>query len=92
MQILQIVYFVRYLLDNEGAMAVYNMESLGYINGYNLFMKYTNVMYLDGVLMRMGLGKNFIFNVYIQVALIITAWILCLWFGRKASNLKRAGA
>ena len=89
MHIAQVVFFVRYLLANEGSMAIYNMYPLQYINGYNVFSQYTNVLYLDGVSMRMGFGKNFVFNVMIQILLIILFWILSLCFGRKVTQLKR---
>ena len=92
MQVVQIVFFVRYLLSNSGSMAVYNMYPIQYINGYNPFSTYTNVLYLDSVTMRMGLGKNFIFNVMIQVALILFFWILSFCYSRKVDSLKLKGA
>lgn len=92
MQVLQLVFFVRFLLGNSGSMPLYNMHSISYINGYNPFTKYTNVMNLDGVLMRLGLGKNFVFNVMVQVFLIIVAWIFGIYFGSKAKDLKNKGA
>ena len=92
MQIAQIVFFIRYLLGNSGSMAFYNMYPMQYINGYNVFATYTNVVNLDGVTMRMGLGKNFIFNVMIQVGLIVLFWLLSVCCGRKVDNLKRRGA
>lgn len=88
MQILQIVYFVRYLLDNSGDISFYDMESIGYINGYNVFDYYTNFMYLDSVLWRLGLGKTFVFNVMIQAGLIVIAWVFSYCFGRKVTGLK----
>jgi len=91
MQIAQTVFFIRYLLGNDGPMAVYNMYPLSYINGYNVFASYANVRYLDSVTMRMGLGKNFIFNVMVQVGLIIIFWLLNLLFERKVLDLKRRG-
>ena len=92
MQIVQIVFFVRYLLGNNGSMAIYNMYPIEYINGYNVFATYTNVVNLDSVTMRMGLGKNFIFNVMIQVALIIFFWIVSFCYSRKVETLKLKGA
>lgn len=82
MQILQLIFFIRYLLGDSGEMPFYNLYSLRYINGYNVFMEYRNVNGLDGAMMRMGLGKNFIFNVMFQVALIFVGWILVFCFGR----------
>ena len=92
MQIAQIVFFVRYLLGNSGSMAVYNMYPLQYINGYNIFSAYDNVLHLDSVTMRMGLGKNFIFNVMIQVALIVLFWLISFYFSKKVNDLKLRGA
>jgi cysteine-rich repeat protein len=88
MQIGQVVFFVRYLLQNGGAMAVYNIYPLQYINGYNFFGQYTNVLGLDSVTMRLGLGKNFAFNVMVQVGLIVLAWLGSVYFARKVSRLK----
>lgn len=92
MQVLQVVFFSRYLLANSGPMGVYNMYSIGYINGYNPFMRYTNVMNLDGSLMRLGLSKNFIFNIIVQVALIALLWLVSWCYSRKATDLKRRNA
>lgn len=92
MQVLQVVYFVRFLLGNSGSMPLYNMYTISYINGYNPFTKYTNVMNLDGVLMRLGLSKNFSFNVMAQVFLIMVASIFTIYFGSKTKDLKAKGA
>jgi hypothetical protein len=70
-------------------MAVYNLRSLSFINGYNPFASYTNVRDLDGVTMRLGLGKNFLFNVIPQVFLIILAWLARLICSRKLRKLRR---
>ena len=42
--------------------------------------------------MRMGLGKNFVFNVMIQVALIILFWLISFYFSKKVNDLKLRGA
>jgi hypothetical protein len=91
MQIAQNVFFVRYLLGNSGPIAVYNMYPLSFINGYNVFASYANVRYLDSVTMRLGLGKNFIFNVMVQLGLIVIFWVLYVVFGRKVKDMKRRG-
>jgi cysteine-rich repeat protein len=88
MQIAQTIFFVRYLLQDDGSMAVYNLRSLSLINGYNLFSSYTNVMDLDAVSMRLGLGKNFLFNVMIQIAVILLAWLARLICSRKINRLR----
>jgi hypothetical protein len=87
MQIAQTVFFVRYLLQDSGPMAVYNFCSLSFINGYNPFSSYTNVMNLDAVTMRLGFGKHFLFNVMIQVALILLAWLARLVCNRRIKRL-----
>jgi hypothetical protein len=92
MQIAQTVFFVRYLLQDSGPMAVYNLCSLSLINGYNPFASYANVRDLDGVTMRLGLGKHFLFNVIPQVVLILLAWLARLTCSRKVSKLRRHGA
>jgi hypothetical protein len=79
---------MRYLLQNAGPMPVYSMYPLAYINGHNFMHYYQNVMQLDGVTMRMGFGKHFVFNVLVQVGLIGIAWIGLGWFARKARYLK----
>ena len=89
MQIAQSIFFVRYLLQNNGPMAVYNMYPLNYINGFNYFASYSNVRFLDSVTMRLGLGKNFIFNVMVQLALIAIFIMLSLYFSRKVKGMKR---
>jgi hypothetical protein len=91
MQIGQTAFFVRYLLGNSGPIAIYNMYPLSYINGYNAFTSYTNVMYLDSVTMRLGLSKNFVFNVMIQLGLIVLFWILYAYYTRKVKVMKRTG-
>ena len=73
-------------------MAVYNMYPIQYINGYNVFTHYTNVLNLDSVTMRMGLGKNFIFNVMIQVGLIVFFWLVSFCYSRKVNTLRMKGA
>ena len=55
-------------------------------------MEYPNIVQLDGVLIRMGIAKNFVFNVYAQIVLILLAWVASLFFGKKVANLKLAGA
>jgi hypothetical protein len=92
MQLTQIVFFVRYLLQNSGPMPIYNMYPLSYINGYNPFSSYVNVRYLDGVTMRLGLGKQFLFNVMVQVGLIGVSWLLCFVFGRRVNSLRERGS
>jgi hypothetical protein len=92
MQIAQTVFFVRYLLQDNGPMAVYNICSLSFINGYNPFSSYNNVRNLDGVTMRLGLGKHFLFNVILQTGLIILAWLGYLFFVCKVRQLRRLGA
>lgn len=92
MQVLQVVFFSRYLLANSGPMAVYNMYSIGYINGYNPFTKYTNILNLDGSLLRLGLSKNFVFNIMEQAVLIVLAWLLTWYLARKIAYLKAHGA
>lgn len=91
MQIAQTVFFVRYLMQNNGPIAIYNMYPLSYINGFNVFASYSNVRYLDSVTMRLGLGKNFIFNVMIQLGLILVLWLLYLYFSHKTQSMKRRG-
>jgi hypothetical protein len=73
-------------------MAVYNLCSLSLINGYNPFSSYSNVRDLDGVTMRLGLGKHFLFNVIPQVVLILLAWLAHLTCSRKLSKLRQHGA
>jgi len=91
MAIGQSVFFIRYLLGNNGPMPIYNMYPLSYINGYNVFASYTNVMYLDSVTMRLGLGKNFVFNVMPQLGLIFIFWLLEIYFSWKVRNMRRMG-
>jgi hypothetical protein len=43
---------------------------------------------LDGNLIRMGIGKNFVFNVMAQVGIIIIMWIVSSLLSRKVKNLK----
>jgi hypothetical protein len=88
MQILQIIFFVRYLLTNSNPLVFFNINSIKYINGYNFFSQYTNLRMLDGNLIRMGLGKNFVFNVMIQIVIIIVMGILSYWFSKKVKHLK----
>jgi hypothetical protein len=73
-------------------MAVYNLCSLSLINGYNPFASYANVRNLDGVTMRLGLGKHFLFNVTFQVSLILLAWLVRLIYLHKARQLRQSGA
>ena len=68
------------------------MYPIQYINGYNVFTNYTNVLNLDSVTMRLGLGKNFIFNVMIQVGLIVFFWLVSFCYGKKVNTLKMKGA
>lgn len=72
-------------------MAVYNMYSMAYINGYNPFMQYTNVMNLESSLMRLGLGKNFVFNIAVQVVLIVLLWVISWCYASKATDIKARG-
>lgn len=65
------------------------MNSLKYINFYNFFSPYTNVRSLDGSLMRMGLTKTFLFNIIIQIFLLMLVWILFKIFDRKYLHMKR---
>jgi hypothetical protein len=88
MQIAQTVFFVRYLLQDNGPMAVYNLCSLSLINGFNPLASYTNVRDLDGVTMRLGLGKHFLFNVLFQVVLILLAWFARFICSRRANSLQ----
>lgn len=88
MQILQNVFFVRYLLNNSSPYVFFNMNSIKYINGYNIFSQFSNFRYLDSSLLRMGIGKNFVFNVMEQVLIILIMWGLSLIFSRKIRNLK----
>jgi len=88
MQILQIIFFLRYLLTNTNPLVFFNINSIKYINGYNFFSQYTNIRMLDGNLLRMGLGKSFVFNVMIQVAIIIIMALFSYWFIRKIRHLK----
>jgi hypothetical protein len=91
MSILQSVYFIRYLLQDSGPPAVYNINSIHYIDLYNFFSQYTNVRFLDANLLRMGLGKNFAFNVGIQIAVILILWLLWVYFSRRNAFLKKMG-
>lgn len=88
MQILQIIFFARYLLTNSSPLVFFNINSIKYINGYNFFSQYTNLRMLDGNLIRMGLGKTFIFNVMVHVAVIIILALVSIWFSRKVKQLK----
>lgn len=88
MQILQIIFFVRYLLTNSNPLVFFNINSIKYINGYNFFSQYSNIRMLDGNLLRMGLGKTFVFNVMVQIAIIIIMALLSYWFSRKIRHLK----
>lgn len=65
------------------------MNSLKYINYYNFFSPYTNVRSLDGTLMRMGLTKTFLFNIIIQIVLLILVWILFKIFDGKYLKMKK---
>ena len=88
MQILQNVFFVRYLLDNSSPYVFFNINSVKYINGYNVFSQYTNFRLLDSTLIRMGLGKNFVFNVMAQAGIILLMWVVSGLCARKVRNLK----
>jgi hypothetical protein len=92
MQILQIIFFIRYLLTNSNPLVFFNINSIKYINGYNFFSQYANIRMLDGNLLRMGLGKTFVFNVMIQVAIIILMALLSYCFTRKVRHLKSVKA
>jgi hypothetical protein len=89
MQIAQTVFFVRYLLQDSGPIAIYNLCSLSFINGFNPFASYSNVRDLDSVTMRLGLGKHFLFNVIFQVTLILLAWLARIICNRMASSLQQ---
>jgi hypothetical protein len=88
MQVLQLVFFTRSLLNNYSPAALFNINSIRYINLYNYFTQYTNVRNLDGDFIRMGLGKNFSFNIGIQVFIIILFWIGYLYYNLKVKRLK----
>jgi hypothetical protein len=92
MQVLQVVFFSRYLLANSGPMAVYNMHSINYINGYNPFTKYTNILNLDSSLLRLGLGKNLVFNIMVPTVLIALFWVISWCYSLKVANRKAGGA
>jgi hypothetical protein len=76
MQIVQIVFFIRYIVPTSSHMALHNTNSLKYINLYNPFTSYTNVRMLEGNLIRLGLSKNFLANTMIHIVLIIIGWVI----------------
>jgi len=88
MQTVQLVFFVRYILGNNGPMAVYSMYPLAYINGYNPFAAYSNVYQLDSVTMRMNFTKTFFFNSAAQIVLVIVSIILYFIFKNKVDKMK----
>lgn len=88
-QVTQIVFFTRFLVNGTQSETFQSANSLKYINLYNFFSSYTNVRSLDGTLMRMGLTKTFLFNVVIQIALLVLVWILFKIFDGKYLYMKR---
>jgi len=75
-QIVQIVFFIRYIDPKSSPLAIYNINSLKYINFYNPFSNYPNVRMLSGNLIRLGLSKSFILNTMIHIGLIIIGWVI----------------
>jgi len=75
-QIVQIVFFIRYIDPKSNPLAIYNINSLKYINFYNPFSNYPNVRMLSGNLIRLGLSKSFILNTMIHIGLIIIGWVI----------------
>ena len=84
MQIILTIYFIRYLEVNDGISSIYNLYELGYLNGYNIFYSYVNVYNLDSVTMRLGLTKNFIFNIMIPLVFVVVMWLGYFVFDKKA--------
>lgn len=88
-QVTQIVFFTRFLVTGTQSETFQSANSMKYINLYNFFSPYTNVRSLDGTLMRMGLTKTFLFNVILQMSLLVIVWILFKIFDGKYLHMKR---
>jgi cysteine-rich repeat protein len=88
-QVTQIVFFTRYMIADGNSGTFQALNSLKYINFYNFFSDYPNVHKLLGPLIRLGISKSFLFNVLIQVFLLVVVWIFFAFFNNKYSKVKQ---